>query len=140
MPPKRSWTITELAKEFDITTRTIRFYEDQGILSPARVGQNRVYGAKDRTLLKLTLRGKRLGFSLAECREMYELYDPASGNLTQLERMLAKLEEKRSVLEQQLHDIQLMQVELDEAEQRIRNALKETLKETAKKSHIGDKA
>jgi len=139
MPPKRSWTITELAKEFDITTRTIRFYEDQGILAPSRAGQQRVYSAKDRTLLKLTLRGKRLGFSLAECREMYELYDPASGNLTQLERMLAKLEEKRAILDQQLHDIQLMQVELDEAEHRIQNALKETLKMTAKKSATGDK-
>ncbi|HET8708370.1 MAG TPA: MerR family DNA-binding transcriptional regulator [Pseudomonadales bacterium] len=140
MPAKRSWTITELAKEFDITTRTIRFYEDQGILAPARSGQQRIYSAKDRTLLKLTLRGKRLGFSLAECREMYELYDPASGNLTQLERMLAKLEEKRAILDQQLHDIKLMQVELDEAEERIRNALKETLKTTSKKSPTGDKA
>lgn len=140
MPPKRSWTITELAKEFDITTRTIRFYEDQGILAPERNGQQRIYSAKDRTWLKLTLRGKRLGFSLAECREMYELYDPATGNMTQLARMLAKLEEKRSILDQQLNDIQLMQVELDEAERRIHNALKETKKINSIKSPTGDKA
>ena len=140
MPPKRSWTITELAKEFDITTRTIRFYEDQGILAPERNGQQRIYSAKDRTWLKLTLRGKRLGFSLAECREMYELYDPTTGNITQLERMLNKLEEKRSILDQQLHDIQLMQVELDEAERRIQDALKETKKINSIKSPAGDKA
>lgn len=138
MSAKRHWTITELAKEFHITTRTIRFYQDQGILSPMRNGQQRIYSARDRTLLKLTLRGKRLGFTLAECREMYELYDPDTGNITQLERMLNKLEEKRSVLMQQLHDIQLMQIELDEAERRINEALTETKKLNTTKTPTGD--
>lgn len=119
----KTYTISELAREFDVTTRTIRFYEDEGLLTPERRGQQRIYSAKDRTLLKLILRGKRLGFSLAECRELFELYDPASGNVVQLNRMLAKIVERRAMLEQQLHDIRLMQLELDEAEQRCRTAL-----------------
>jgi len=118
-----TYTISELAKEFDVTTRTIRFYEDEGLLSPERRGQARIYSSRDRVLLKLILRGKRLGFSLAESREMFELYDPASGNQAQLTRMLDKLAEKRAALQQQLHDIQVMQIELDAAENRIRDAI-----------------
>lgn len=119
----QTYSISDLAKEFDVTTRTIRFYEDEGLLSPERAGQTRIYSPRDRVLLKLILRGKRLGFSLAECREMFDLYDPATGNNAQLQRMLAKLAEKRAVLEQQLHDIRLMQIELDSAEARIQDAL-----------------
>ncbi len=118
-----TYTISDLAKEFDVTTRTIRFYEDEGLLSPERRGQARIYSARDRVLLKLILRGKRLGFSLADSRELFELYDPASGNKAQLLLMLDKLSEKRTALEQQLHDIQVMQIELDAAETRIRNAI-----------------
>ena len=70
-----TYTISELAKEFGVTTRTIRFYEDQGLLSPKREGTNRVFSPRDRVRLKLALRGKRLGFSLAEIRELFELYD-----------------------------------------------------------------
>ena len=118
-----AYTISELAKEFDVTTRTIRFYEDEGLLSPERRGQTRIYSSRDRVLLKLILRGRRLGFSLAESREMFELYNPAGGNLAQLTRMLDKLAEKRAALEQQLHDIQVMQIELDASESRIRDAI-----------------
>lgn len=119
----KTYSISELAREFDVTTRTIRFYEDEGLLAPERKGQQRIYSAKDRTLLKLILRGKRLGFSLAECHELFELYDPASGNVVQLNRMLAKIAERRASLDQQLNDIRLMQLELDEAEQRCHTAL-----------------
>ena len=87
-----------------------------------RRGQTRIYSARDRVLLKLILRGKRLGFSLAECGELFNLYDPAQGNQAQYQLMLDKLAERRSALEQQMHDIRLMQIELDTAETRIRNA------------------
>jgi DNA-binding transcriptional MerR regulator len=122
----RTFTISELAKEFAITTRTIRFYEDMGLLKPARRGQSRIFSAGDRTTIKLILRGKRLGFSLLESKEMIELYDPAEGNVTQLETLLARLAEKRAVLERQLEDIRVMQLELDDVERRCRDALAAT--------------
>jgi DNA-binding transcriptional MerR regulator len=118
-----TYSISALAKEFDVTTRTIRFYEDEGLLCPERRGQTRVYSTRDRVLLKLILRGKRLGFSLAECGELFNLYDPEHGNLAQLHLMLEKLAQRRAVLEQQLRDIKLMKTELDSAEIRIRGAL-----------------
>ena len=132
MPP--SYSISELAKEFDVTTRTIRFYEDEGLLAPLRQGQTRIYSPRDRVLLKLILRGKRLGFSLAECRELFNLYDPAHGNITQYQTMLGKLASRRAALEQQLRDIQLMQIELDAAEARIQEALATALHHTTPSS------
>ena len=120
MPP--TYSISELAREYDVTTRTIRFYEDEGLLSPERRGQARIYSPRDRVLLKLILRGKRLGFSLAECRELFDLYDPEHGNQAQYQLMLDKLASRRAALEQQLNDIRLMQIELDTAEARIRAA------------------
>lgn len=118
----RTYSISDLSREFDVTTRTIRFYEDEGLLTPERRGQTRVYSARDRVLLKLILRGKRLGFSLAECRELFDLYDPERGNQAQYQLMLDKLASRRAALEQQLNDIKLMQIELDTAETRIRAA------------------
>lgn len=118
----RTYSISDLAREFDVTTRTIRFYEDEGLLTPERRGQTRIYSPRDRVLLKLILRGKRLGFSLAECRELFDLYDPEHGNQAQYQLMLDKLAARRAALEQQLHDIRLMQIELDTAEARIRAA------------------
>ncbi len=120
---KKTYGIGELAREFDVTTRTIRFYEEAGLLDPAREGQNRVYTDADRVKLKLILRGKRLGFSLAESRELIEMYDPYSGNDKQLKALLAKIQERREALNQQLTELQLMQVELDEAEQRCLRAM-----------------
>lgn len=122
MPMSQTYSISDLAREFDVTTRTIRFYEDEGLLTPERRGQTRIYSARDRVLLKLILRGKRLGFSLAECGELFNLYDPAHGNQAQYQLMLDKLSERRRALEQQMHDIRLMQIELDTAEARIRAA------------------
>lgn len=119
-----TYTISELAKEFDVTTRTIRFYEDEGLLRPERRGQTRVYSSRDRVLLKLILRGKRLGFSLAECRELFDLYDPEHDNQAQYQLMLNKLVSRRAALDQQLRDIKLMQLELDAAETRICDAMK----------------
>jgi DNA-binding transcriptional MerR regulator len=113
-----TFSISELSKEFDITTRTIRFYESEGLLHPARKGQTRIYRDQDRISLKLILRGKRLGFSLAESKELIELYDPETTNKKQLMRFMEKINERRKNLLQQVSDIQIMQHELDEAEKR----------------------
>ncbi|MFQ1758224.1 MerR family transcriptional regulator [Aeromonas sp. Y293-4] len=119
----RRFSISELAREFDITTRSIRFYEDQGLLNPAREGQTRIYSKQDRVRLKLTLRGKRLGFSLAEIRELFDLYDADKSSRTQLQTMLGLVEEKRATLQQQMEDIRMVLLELDAAEQRCQQAL-----------------
>jgi DNA-binding transcriptional MerR regulator len=108
-----TFTISELAKEFGVTTRTIRFYEDQGLLSPTREGINRVFSPRDRVRLKLALRGKRLGFSLAEIRELFELYDVSRDEHKQLEEFLSRLERRRTQLEQQREDIEVMLREID---------------------------
>ncbi|WP_282338575.1 MerR family DNA-binding transcriptional regulator [Pseudomonas sp. PS02288] len=120
------YSISELARELDITPRAIRFYEEQGMLAPERRGQERVYGSRDKVTLKLILRGKRIGFSLAECKELIELYDPAEGNRVQLETFMRKIEERRGQLDQQLLDIEQMKLELDTAEERCRAAMAAT--------------
>ena len=119
----RRFSISELAREFDITTRSIRFYEDQGLLNPAREGQTRIYSKQDRVRLKLTLRGKRLGFSLAEIRELFDLYDADKSSRSLLQTMLGLVEEKRETLQQQMEDIRMVLLELDAAEQRCQQAL-----------------
>ncbi|KUJ82822.1 MerR family transcriptional regulator [Microbulbifer flavimaris] len=118
-----SYSISDLSREFGITTRTIRFYEDKGLLAPERRGQARIYSPEDRVRLKLILRGKRLGFSLDESREIIEMYDPAHGNVEQLQRLLQGIEQKRAQLQQQLRDIQSLMGELDDAEERTRASL-----------------
>ncbi|PID41742.1 MAG: MerR family transcriptional regulator [Proteobacteria bacterium] len=123
MTSKHKYRISDLSKEFDITTRTIRFYESEGLLSPLREGTTRLYTDEDRVKLKLIMRGKRLGFSLAESRDLIGLYDPKTGNIKQLNYLLEKINERRIMLEQQLNDIKVMQHELDEAELKCRDAL-----------------
>ncbi len=118
-----TYNISELSKEFDITTRSIRFYEDQGLLTPTRNGQTRIYSIKDRVRLKLILRGKRLGFSLAETKTIFDLYDSEKTGEKQLNIMLALIEEKRQILAQQLLDINAVVGELDELEQNCKAAL-----------------
>ncbi|KXS39082.1 MAG: MerR family transcriptional regulator [Halomonadaceae bacterium T82-2] len=121
---RRTYSIGELARRFEVTPRTIRFYEQEGLLEPERRGQTRVYHEKDRVRLALTLRGKRLGFSLAEIREVIQLYDHApDGDERQLRRMLDILAEKRRGLERQLEDIHALQNELDDVEDRCRDSL-----------------
>jgi DNA-binding transcriptional MerR regulator len=119
-----TYTISELARALDVTPRTIRFYEEQGMLAPERRGQERVFHPRDLVTLKLILRGKRLGFSLVECKELIDLYDPA-GNRRQLARFLEKIEERRHQLKQQMLDIEQMHLELDTAEERCRLALEQ---------------
>jgi len=124
----KTYSISELASEFDVTTRSIRFYEDQELLHPTRRGQTRIYSSKDRVRLKLTLRGKRLGFSLAEIRELFELWDETrSGSKKQLHLMLSKIGERRAALDQQMKDLTVVQLELESAEIRCRQALEELL-------------
>ncbi|WP_421215092.1 MerR family transcriptional regulator [Aeromonas jandaei] len=118
-----SYSISELAHEFDVTPRTIRYYEDEGLLTPQREGQTRIYSHKDKIRLKLTLRGKRLGFSLAEIRELFDMYDTDKSSKNQLNSMIRLIESKRSALHQQLEDIQMVMAELDAAEQRCVNSL-----------------
>lgn len=122
------FSIGELSRHFDITTRSIRFYEEQGLLSPERDGQTRVYHKKDKVRLKLILRGKRLGFSLAETKTLFTLYDSHQNSQAQLEAMLKMTEHKRNILRQQLNDITMLMNELDEVETRCQdelNALKQ---------------
>ena len=119
-----TFTITELAHEFDITPRAIRFYEDVGLLEPARSGRNRVYTHRDRTRLKLTLRGKRLGLSLQEIKQLVDMYDSGTDDRPQLEAFLEVLGEHRRQLEQQLEDIQVTLAEIGQHEQRCRALLK----------------
>ncbi len=114
-----------MSKEFDITTRTIRFYEDAGLLSPLREGRRRYYTVRDRTRLKLILRGKRLGFSLNEIGEMFRLYDSEPGEVAQLNHILDKITDKMNLLERQLEDIRIVMQELQEFKQQCRQRLEQ---------------
>jgi DNA-binding transcriptional MerR regulator len=100
-----TFSISELAQEFDLTTRAIRFYEDSGLLTPERSGRHRVYSARDRTRLKLTLRGKRLGLTLAEVKELVDMYESPRDTAPQLTKFLAVLAAHRAQLEQRLNDV-----------------------------------
>ena len=111
-----TYSISDLSKEFDITTRSIRFYEDQGLISPTRKGQTRIYNQRDRVRLKLILRGKRLGFSLAETGRLFELYDADKSSAKQLSTMMDIIAHKKSELNQQLDDIKALLIELDDLE------------------------
>jgi DNA-binding transcriptional MerR regulator len=118
-----SFSIRELTREFGVTSRTIRHYEDIGLLTPERRGQTRVYSAADRTRLKLILRGKRFGLSLEESRHIIQMYDPAAGNRAQLERLLERLREQRESLLARRRDLDAMLEELDAAESACLGAL-----------------
>ena len=123
-----TFTITELAREFDITPRAIRFYEDQGLLSPKREGAGgrvRVYGARDRIRLKLTLRGKRLGLTLSEIRDLVDMYESPKDSSAQLKRFLAVLARHREALEQQREDIEVTLAEIALHEQQCHQLLDE---------------
>ncbi|MBK8065066.1 MAG: MerR family DNA-binding transcriptional regulator [Betaproteobacteria bacterium] len=119
------YSISELSREFDVTPRAIRFYEDQGLLAPRREGQKRIYTLRDRTRLKLTLRGKRLGLTLSEIREIVDMYDERRDERPQLERFLAVLAHHRRSLEQQREDIEAQLAEISTFEKRCRKRLAE---------------
>jgi DNA-binding transcriptional MerR regulator len=126
----KTYSITELAREFEVTTRTIRHYEDEGLVSPRREGTNRLFSNRDRVRLKLALRGKRLGFSLAEIRELFDLYDLARDEKRQMEEFLAKLERRRALLQQQHEDIEVMLSEISFFENQCQKLIAETRRST----------
>ena len=117
------FSISELATEFDVTPRAIRFYEGHGLLAPERAGQRRIYSPRDRTRLKLTLRGKRLGLTLSEIRELIDMYEPGRDARPQLERFLAVLESHKASLLQQQADIEAQLSEIRAFEKKIRKRL-----------------
>jgi len=118
------YTITQLAHEFAMTSRAIRFYEDQGLLAPERRGNRRIYHARDRVRLKLILRGKRLGMSLAEIREILDLYDADKTERSQLTRFVEVLAARRAVLLQQREDIDIVLAEIAVVEHECRRRLR----------------
>ncbi|MEH6616920.1 MAG: MerR family DNA-binding transcriptional regulator [Porticoccus sp.] len=122
-PKTTEYSISDLSREFGVTTRSIRHYEDIGLLTPQRHGLTRIYTPPDRTKLKLILRGKRLGFSLEESREIVEMYDPNQGNTTQLKHLLEHIQIQKGKLKQQLKDINTMRQDLIEAEAACLKAL-----------------
>lgn len=116
----RTWTISELAAEFAVTLRTIRFYEDVGLLAPGRAGRQRVFGARERVRLGLILRGRRLGFSLDEIRTIVDMYDAEPGEAGQLRYLLDQIAGRRGELEQRRRDLAETLAELDDVEARVR--------------------
>ncbi|MCG6890293.1 MAG: MerR family DNA-binding transcriptional regulator [Gammaproteobacteria bacterium] len=122
---KRSWGIGELAREFGITSRTLRVYEEEGLLDPQRDGTRRIYNERNRVRLRLILRGKRLGWSLSEIRESFDLYDSSLGEQAQLELMLSKLEQRRETLIAQRRDIDSALQDLQRVESNARQSLRE---------------
>jgi DNA-binding transcriptional MerR regulator len=123
--PQPTFGIGDLAREFGVTARTIRFYEDRGMIAPRRAGQRRIYGARDRTRLKLILRGRRLGFSLAEIAEIVDLYDAPRGEARQLTRLMDKIAARRAELKAKRRDIEASLKDLDNVSRECRKRLSE---------------
>jgi len=122
-PSQTTWSITELAEEFGVTLRTIRHYEDVGLITPERRGTSRLFHTRDRIRLQLILRGKRLGFSLPEIRTIVNMYDEQPGEAGQLQYLLDQIDVRRSELEQLRRDIDETMTELAHVEQRCREDL-----------------
>jgi len=120
---ERPWTIAETAAEFGVTHRTIRFYEDQGLIRPERRGTQRFFHPRDRVRLGLVLRGKRLGFDLAQIRRIVDMYDEEPGETGQLRYLLERIADRRAELEQRRRDLETTLAELDDVERRCRVAL-----------------
>jgi DNA-binding transcriptional MerR regulator len=121
---ERTWTVGELADDLGVTTRTLRFYESQGLLAPSRVGGNRVYGARDRARMRLILRGRRFGMTLAECREIVDMYDgAASSERRQLTTLLSRLEEIAADLRRRQADLRRTLAEVDDVARQCRGRL-----------------
>ncbi len=121
---RAEFSISELAREFEITPRAIRFYEDHGLLAPRREGQRRIFTLRDRTRLKLTLRGKRLGLTLSEIRELIDMYEPGRDERPQLQRFLAVLETHRASLLQQRAAIEAQLAEIRSFGKRVKKQLR----------------
>jgi DNA-binding transcriptional MerR regulator len=121
--PNKTYTISELAREFAVTTRTIRFYEEKGLVRPLREGQKRLYTPADRVRIKLILRGKRIGMTLQESVELIDMYEPQRNNTRQLHSLIGTIKERRAILLQQRRDIDDMLAGLDEVKELCEQAL-----------------
>jgi DNA-binding transcriptional MerR regulator len=122
----RTWTVGELAVDLGVTTRTLRFYEAEGLISPGRAGGNRVYGTRDRARMRLILRGRRFGMTLAECREIVDMYDgAASSERRQLELLLGRLDEIARDLRARQDDLRRTLTEVDDVAGRCRDRLRQ---------------
>ncbi|MBK1779946.1 MerR family DNA-binding transcriptional regulator [Advenella sp. WQ 585] len=121
---QRTWSISELAQEFNITPRTLRFYEDHGIITPRREGQKRIYTQKDKTRLKLALRGKRLGFQLADISSLIDMYDGPGSTTPQLKQYIAMLNRHKEQLESQKRDLEAILQEIHTQEEHCMELLK----------------
>jgi len=124
-----TYSISELSEQFDVTPRTIRFYETQGLMDPQREGTRRIYHERDRVRLRLILRAKRIGFSISEIRETFGLYDSASGEVGQMQYVLEVIEKRRKILNQQQEDILHTLQDIKNVEDRILQKM-ETIKPT----------
>ena len=134
-----TYSISDLAREFDLTTRAIRFYEDMGLLQPERsgpLGRNRVYSGRDRTRLKLTLRAKRLGLSLTEAKDIIDMYDSPRDTGVQLEKFLLVLGQHRKQVEEQMADLQANLDEIKTHQREARALLAKAGSKTGKKNHV----
>ncbi|NKB98231.1 MAG: MerR family transcriptional regulator [Pseudomonadales bacterium] len=120
----QQYSIRELSQEFEVTPRTLRFYEEKGLLQPIREGQSRIYSAADRARLVLILRGKTLGLSLDQSADLISMYDPASHNKRQLETLIEQIQKRRDQLELQKQELEQMIIDLDEWEKRSRAAMR----------------
>lgn len=120
-----TYSISQLSQEFGITTRSIRFYEEKGLLSPARSGQQRIFDSRDRVRLELILRGKRAGLSLQESSEILDMYEPGSNNSKQAQYLLNKVTAKREALLQQMENIQALVSGLDDVSDKCKTLLEE---------------
>src|SRR6202011_6128199 len=123
-PEPVTYSISELAKEFALTTRAIRFYEGEGLLCPQRAGQRRIYAERERVRIKLILRGKRLGLSLSEIRELLDLYEATKSERPQLIKFLQVLSARRAMLKQQQEDIAVVLAEIETLERQCRKRLR----------------
>lgn len=132
-----SYTISDLAQEFALTTRAIRFYEDEGLLSPSRRGQARIYGERERTRVKLILRGKRLGLTLSEIRELFDIYDASGNERPQLVKFLQMLSDRRAMLHQQREDIDAVLAEIAVLERDCRRRIRQEGRAAAPKTAEG---
>lgn len=125
----KHYSIRDLAEEFDITTRALRFYEEKGLLNPSRSKQTRTYSSADRTRLRLILRGKRLGLTLEESADIINMYDQGAGNKKQIQMLITKIRDKRKQLLEQQKDLELMLLDLRDAEERCLATLGEPITE-----------
>jgi DNA-binding transcriptional MerR regulator len=123
MARERTWTIAEVAEDLGVTHRTIRYYEDLGLVTPERKGTVRVFHARDRIRLRLILRGRRLGFPLEEIRRIVDMYDQQPGEVGQLRYLLDQIDDRRGELTERLRDVQAALAELDDLERRCREDL-----------------